>query len=891
MPKKSAMASAVLALAAAALAAQNSATVTNVPVGSSYSTDGAHAVSGVRIRALPDGTVFFLVPSSDRIVSMNGNSFKQWQIRPDKSIGANPVDFELDGNVMWFICNGESLIDAGRSIFARLDTSTGALREWILPGSKPAGFYRAPDGKVWLPQTDGRLQSLDLATLQVLDYRSRNTAGTVFTFAYSDIVPGPDGALWMTDFGNNRIVRFVPGADTETSWTFLDPNLGRNNPSQIQFDQDGRLWICQLSGNALHVFDPVTNLLAVYSGFLTPIHFEMFQGRLYVAEAAGSSGSVAVLDPSIALPGGRVLAPLTVPVRHVVNPKPALIRNSVITPTTFTSTVNSFGTSEMPVTLGAAGRGLLRTAFPGTSAFGITVADGYIWTGSNGALVRLQLQNIGADRDLAVPIAFEAASNPSVTLAQDRVDFTFANAGGSTVSGNLLFLYSPAALTASIPFTVAPNSTAVVEDIFHGLLGPGFSVSGPVRVQVTSGTASDLTASARNAHTRDDGAAFGFALQAVDTTACLGVGDQATLFFGIRDAETTTLGLFTSSAGIGSHGTLTLVGADGTSRGILPFNLANNTLEEFKPAASAFSLPAHSGDSVLITGGPGSLRAYTRIVDSGSLDAALSLPARALDDAVLPYAITGLDADGIGPVSDLFLSNPDQANKANVVVFYYAGGATGAPLSATLTLAPGSTQVTADVLQTLFAVTSGSGALLVSSDTPIASAARVAARRSDGDYATMVNGYAGSQTVPPGGSSTASGLQEIPAVRSTDLVLFNRGNPTTVTVVGFDGNGSEISSFAIDLGTGESRRLAAVLHTLELDGPGEIRNARVRLDALPGSQIYAAFIQTDAVSGDMEFVALQSQQPAAGASASRVGRARIVSSRGSGRNLADIPHR
>jgi streptogramin lyase len=889
MPKKNAMASAVLALAASALAAQS--TVDNVPVGVSYSTDGAHAVSGVNIRVLPDGTVWFMVPSSDRIVLMQGTTFKQWQIRPDASIGANPVKFELDGDVMWFICNGESLIDAGRSIFARLDTVTGALREWVLPGSKPAGFWRAPGGLVWLAQTDGRLQSLDLDSLQVVDYRSRSADGKVFTFAYSGIAYGPDGALWMTDFGNNRIVRFEPGADTETSWTFLDPNLGRFNPSQIQFDQDGRLWICQLLGNSIDMFDPATNLLATYTGFLSPIHFEMFQGHIYVAEAPGTNAQVAVLDPRIAFPGGSVLASLTVPVHHVVNAKPALIRDSVITPTTFTSTATFLGNTDMPVTLGAAGSGILRMQFTGTNAFGITVAGGFIWTGSTGAIVRLQLQNIGADQDLAVPIVFEEAANSTATLASDRVDVTLANMGGSTISGNLLYLYSPAALTASVPFSVNPNSTAVVEDIFHDVLGQFIFVNGPVRVQVVSGTASDLSASVRNAHTRDDGAAFGFVLQAVDTTACLGVGDQATLFLGVRDAETTTLGLFTSSAGAGSQGTLSLVGADGTVRGILPYNLSNNTSEEFNPAASAFGLPARAGDSVLINGGPGSLRAYTRIVDSGSTDAALSLPARALGDAVLPYAITGLNAGGIGPISDLFLSNPNPANPANVVVSYFASGAPAPPLSVAVTLAPGSTQVTADVLQTLFSVTSGSGTLLISSDTPIASAVRVAARQSDGDYATMLNGYPGSLTVPPGSSSFASGLQEIPGVRSTDLVLFNRRDPTTVTVVGFDGNGGEISRFAVNLGTGESRRLAAILHTLNLDGPGEIRNARVRLDALPGTQIYAAFIQTDAVSGDMEFMAPLPQQPAAGAAESNVGRSRIVANRGHGRGLPNIPHR
>ena len=132
-----------MSLGAAALPAQ---TVTTVPLGISIPTENAHAVTGVRIRALPDGTVWFMVPSNDRIVRMQGSTLTQWQIRTDKNIGANPVDFQFDGDVIWFICNGESQIDAGRSIFARLDTTTGALREWVLPGSKPGGFWRAPDG-------------------------------------------------------------------------------------------------------------------------------------------------------------------------------------------------------------------------------------------------------------------------------------------------------------------------------------------------------------------------------------------------------------------------------------------------------------------------------------------------------------------------------------------------------------------------------------------------------------------------------------------------------------------------------------------------------------------------------------------------------------------------
>ena len=848
MLRRTPLLAAAVSLTAAALPAQ---TVTTVPLGISIPTENTHAVTGVRIRALPDGTVWFMVPSNDRIVRMRGSTLTQWQIRTDKNIGANPVDFQFDGDVIWFICNGESQIDAGRSIFARLDTTTGALREWVLPGSKPAGFWRAPDGKVWIPQTDGRLQSLDLDTLRVDDYKSRSADGTVFTFAYSDVVYR-DGALWMTDFGNNRIVRYEPGADSETSWTFLSPSVGvRLNPSQIRFDQAGHLWICQRGGFRIDEFDPLTGFLLSFGGFNSPLHFELFQGRIYVSEAPNGNGVVAVLDPNLASAAGVLLTPLTVPVRHIVNAKRALIRDSTITPTTFISNTNGFGASDLTVTAGAAGTGILFTSFNNRNAYGITVADGYVWTGSDGEIVRLLLQNLGEDQDLTVPIAFKSAADAPPL---DRVDVTLANQGDSTISGNLLFLYSPASFAASVPFTVNPRSTAVLTDVFHDVEPPGVFITGAVRIQVTGGTISDVTASVRSMYVREDGANFGFALPAVDTFGGLGLGERATLFTATRDAETATLGLYTSSAGAGAQpGRLTLVAADGTVRATLDYNLANNTLEEFTPPASAFGLPAQDGDVVQISAGPGSLRAYVRFRDSGSTDIALSLPVKASGNAVLPFVTTGVGMEGTGPVSDLYLSNPDPENPAHITVSFFAGGPPAAPARAAVALPPGSATVLRDVLNSLLGLTSGSGALVVTSDIPVASALRLAARRSDGDYATVIAAYDGSQTVPAGASAFASGLQEIPNLRSTDLVLFNGGAATTATVVGFDGNGSEIDRLTIDLGAGESRRLTAVLHQLGLDGLGAIDNARVRVDALAGSQIYAAFAQTDAVSGDVEW--------------------------------------
>ncbi|HKD12130.1 MAG TPA: hypothetical protein VKE50_08640, partial [Thermoanaerobaculia bacterium] len=426
--------------------------VTTVSSGSTWTTENSRAVSGVRVRPMPDGTVWFLIPSNDRIVQLqtDGVTFKQWQIRDDKNLGANPVDFQIDGNFIWFIENGESLIDAGFSALGRLDTTTGALREWVVPGSKPGNFWRAPDGHtIWIPQTNGRLQSLDLTTLQVVDYRSSSADGKTFTFAYADMVPGPDGALWLVDFGNNRIVRYVPGEATETSWTFYDPNTGRLNPSQMAFDDQGMLWISMFAGRTVDRFDPATGELDSYFGFSSPVHFDIFDRRLYVAEATGSSGLVTVLDPALAVPAAATLTSQTLDVKSVVNALAATTRDTTITPTNYTSTVANFAATDLVVTSPASG--LLTTTFPHTDAFGISAQGGLVWTGSGGFLVRLTLNSIGQAADLTVPFAAEFGVSPGARIT---ADLTLYNKGSATISGDALLLNSPAAFPPRTTFSV-----------------------------------------------------------------------------------------------------------------------------------------------------------------------------------------------------------------------------------------------------------------------------------------------------------------------------------------------------------------------------------------------------------------------------------------------------
>jgi len=812
---------------------------TTVAAGSVYETEESGVVSGVRVEARPDGSVWFLLPALDRIAVLNGGQMRQWQIRDDRNRGANPVDFEVDGEIVWFLCNGESLIDAGHSIFGRLDTRTGSVREWIVPGSRPAGFYRAPDGKVWIPQTDRRLQSIDLETLEVVDHRSMQT------IAYSDLVVGPDGALWMADFGNNRIVRFERGSSEETSWTFFDPLGGRLNPSQLQFDDEGFLWISQFSGSRMDRFDPATGDITSYLGFLGPIHFDLFGGRAYVTEAVGSNGQIAVLEPLLAPSATGTITPETLEVGSIVNARRALIRDTTVTPTTFASPAEAIPAADLKVAAGLGG--ILRTEIPYTNAYGIDVVGGVVWVGTNGQLAQVVLQTVGGASDLAAPAATQLAGPVD---QEGRIDITLHNAGDSPISGEALYLFSPGFFAARTTFSLPPGTTAVLTDAFGDLGSSTVPISGPVRLHVTSGPAGSLVASVRTARARPDGGSFGYASPAFSASESLGAGDTRTLFTAARESEVSVFGFYTPS---GAEAEFTLVAPDGTVRGIVPISLASNVAQEFQPAAVAFGASPGPGDVIRVSVVAGSLLPYVRVIDEGTGDVALSLPARATQDALFPNAGTAVGVFETSFVSDLFLSNPDAGRAAAVTIAYYPLDSLEPPAVATLSLTPGSSRVVSDVLPTLFAVEMGQGTILVLSDIPVASSLRIASRKPEGDFATFALPIEQTGNVPPGGSAFAIGAPQT-ATRRTNLLLYNRGFAGTATLIGFDGNGGEFGRLEIEVGNHQAVRVDSVMGLL---GTTDQNNGRLVVEASDGTRLYAWAAEVDAATGDVEIALLK----------------------------------
>ena len=803
-----------------------------------FTIQNDHAVSGVKIQVEPDGSVWFLVPSNDRLVQLlpDGVTMRQWQIRDDKNLGANPVDFEIDGDFVWIVENGESQINAGFSAFGRLDTRTGAFREWIIPGSRPAGLYRAPDGTFWVPQSGHFLQSVDPVTLQVTDYRSSKT------FAYSDVTVGPDGALWMVDFGNNRLVRYVPGAAEETSWTLLAPTVARLNPTQIGFDDAGNLWISELSAFRMDRFDPRTNQLLSYGGFQNPYHFEISNGRVYVTEAVGGNGALVVLDPSLASALGSTVTPETLDVRSTPERRLAVVRDTTATMSTFTSTPAR--AEDSTVIVSSTSTGIVRTIYPSTNGYGLAVTPAGVWVGSEGKLLRVQLQTIGAPTDPTVPLAAQFGVSPGDRI---KVESTLFNRGTANIVVDVLYLFSPGSLAPHNTVTVAPGQTVFLADTFESASTNAAVEFGPVRFRVTSGNAADLAASVRTARFATDGSSFGFAIPALASAQLPGSGSVRTLFTGTRGGEVSVFGAYSPA---GADATATLVAPDGTVRGTRHLVFAPNTLQEFNPAASAFGVAAEAGDVIRVAVASGSVQAYVNLFDSGVGEVARSLPASASTTGAL-LGLSNGTAPGGSFVSDLFLANPDSTRTANVTLAFAPSNGSGAPSTATVVVPAGGSLATPDVLRALFSFT-GEGTLSFSSDVPVAAAARVASRRPGGDYAGFSPALLDADAIAPGGAASSVGAPQTDK-RQTDLLLFNPSDAAaTATVIGFDEHGVETGRRDVPVGARASVRIPAVLTTLNGGGLA----GRVRVQAA-GARIFAATEQIDLGTGDVEVAALR----------------------------------
>jgi streptogramin lyase len=864
------------------------------PSGQAWTTDTSTNVTGARILPAADGSTWFLTPSNDRVIKLQGTVMTQFPLRDTNNIGANPVDLQMDGNTLWIVDNGESEVDAGKSIIARLCTATApldcgpnggpaALREWVLPTSRPAGLYREPGGqKIWVAQSAGLLESLDLTTLQVVDYRLVPTVN----FA-STLVHGPDGGLWMTDFGSNRIIRFDPSDNSERAWTIVDPTLFHINPSDAKFDESGYLWITESAGGIVDRFDPCPSQtpsqraagcsggfedvseVHSYLGFTNPVHLDLFGGSVYVSEQTGTNGRVTILDPRIARHSPSRSLPVQVlpflgdqstagasGVIRTIRPTPSsttctttlprpstsLCYDTTITPVNFTPTNAAFAGSDL--TVASVAPGLLSISFNRTNSFGIGVLGGAIWAGSTASLVRLVAQTIGGSTDKTLPVALQFGAPPADKV---RADVTLHNKGSAPVSGTAFFQYSPAAFLQTFAFDLGPGQTTLLSDAFVGAATSSSLMIGSVRFQVSTGAASDLLVSLRSNAVTGSGGSFGISLPAQTADQALKTGDSRTLFMGARPGEISVLGLFSPSGG---QGTATLVASDGTVRGSQPITLESNVWQEYNPAASFFAVTPQPGDVIRIAVTSGVLQPYVTIQDPLTHDLALSLPVATSMQSVIPNAGTAGGFGGTLWASGVFLSNPDPTNTATVQATFYPLDASSSAVTETRSLPPGSSLAILDAVTDLFHAAPGQGAIVLTSDLPVAASLRASAQATPdaGQYASMIAAIDGAAAVPAGGA-LGIGIPNT-SLRRTTLFLFNKGAPGIVQLTGYDASGNVVGHLSVSLGSNVATRVNQILPSL--GAPGTSLGS-VRVEAASGMQVYAETAEVDAQTSDTEY--------------------------------------
>jgi YD repeat-containing protein len=103
----------------------------------------------------------------------------------------------------------------------------------------------APDGKLWLTLNEASAIIRLRATGYGIELKSDLAAGSL----PARITTGPDGAMWFTEFGGNRIGRITPGGAV-TEFDLPRPGVG---PHDITTGPDGALWFTEYNdaGNAI----------------------------------------------------------------------------------------------------------------------------------------------------------------------------------------------------------------------------------------------------------------------------------------------------------------------------------------------------------------------------------------------------------------------------------------------------------------------------------------------------------------------------------------------------------------------------------------------------------------------------------------------------------------
>ena len=213
-----------------------------------------------------------------------------------------------DGN-MWFTKGSANQI--GRITVPRAHgrfrgQGGGAIHEITVPtpNSEPSDIVAGPDGAIWFTEfRASQIGRLDLATGTITEFPIPNSDRffDIFTQTFTTstgprgITVGPDGNLWFAQFNASRIGRITPSGEI-TQFPTPTPN---SRPVGITAGPDGNVWFTEPVGNKIGRITPdgVITEFPLPTPMSRPVGITLgLDGGLWFAEYIGNK--IGRIDPA-----------------------------------------------------------------------------------------------------------------------------------------------------------------------------------------------------------------------------------------------------------------------------------------------------------------------------------------------------------------------------------------------------------------------------------------------------------------------------------------------------------------------------------------------------------------------------------------------------------------
>jgi virginiamycin B lyase len=187
-----------------------------------------------------NGSIGELDPATGRIVS---------HFTPSQ--GGNPHTAVLDdsGNV-WFTGQGGGYL-------GKLERATGKVTEIPMPGG-PYGLAIDRQGRVWVCRMGANALGIyDPKTGRMDELRTGPGSRP------RRIATAPDGALWVTYYGNGKLAKVDPVAKKVVK-EYAMPAGERAGPYVVVVDGAGRVWANEIDTDTVALFDPKSERFRVF---------------------------------------------------------------------------------------------------------------------------------------------------------------------------------------------------------------------------------------------------------------------------------------------------------------------------------------------------------------------------------------------------------------------------------------------------------------------------------------------------------------------------------------------------------------------------------------------------------------------------------------------------